>query len=181
MLSLQFNYTEQEFIDYQLYIASKSPSQQKRMRRNRWLVALIYLGIAGIGFLNKNNTQIYIFAALAIVWYIAYPLWSKKFHKKHFMQFILQQNKARIGNKVQLDFTDNIITIQEDEQHIEIPIQDVVEIAELKQLILLRLNSEQVIIVHKVANVAAEQIISFMKSLALKRAIRYVDDTKWVW
>jgi len=181
MLSIQFNYTEQEFIDYQLYIASKSPSQQKRMFRNRWLVSLIYLGIAAVGFFNNNTSQIYIFIGLAILWYVIYPYWAKRFHKKYFTQFILQQNKDRIGNSVTVNLNDDNIQIQENGQEIELPIQQIVEIAELQKIILLRLNTDQVIILHKETNIPTEILIDYLKNLSLKRAIPYVNALNWKW
>lgn len=181
MLSLKFNYAEQEFIDYQLYIVSKSPIIQKKSRRNRWLVSLIYLGIGAFGGFTGNMNQLWIFGALAIVWYVVYPIWSSRFHKKQYTRFIKTQNKNRIGSEVKIEINNTDFKIEEAGQFATISLRDFSEIAELKNLLLVRLKSDMVIILQKQCSIPKDTLIDYMKSIAVKLSIPYVDDTHWTW
>lgn len=178
-MELKFIYTEQAFIDYQLYLAANSEVVTKRRNKNRIMIALVYLGIGLTGLISNNYVLLAAFAALALVWYIIYPLWSGKFYKSNFIKYVKKHNEQRIGKPVTIRFFDQHFQAEENGQKGDIPFAEFAEIIDIKSLYLIKLKTEMVILIDKENDYDAVSLDQFLNDLASRLSIPFRRDLDW--
>lgn len=182
-MKLSFNYSEPEFVEYQLYVAAKSPVMQKKRKRNRILVSLIYVGIGLTGLITKNYTFLAMFVGVGVLWYFTFPLWSSKFYAKQYKRFVQAQYKDRFGKEVTVDFLDatNEVELTESGQSVLIYYNEFAEIAETPLDFLIKLKTEMVIVIQKTCTLPTEEVRAILRAIAAREQIDYVDDRNWSW
>jgi hypothetical protein len=112
-MKFSFPYREEELTEFQLYLASKSPTVKKARNRNRLLLSIVYVAIGIMGMFRENNHLFaLVFIALGILWYVLYPLWAGKFYARHFKKFVKNNYATRFGKEVVLDFTEDEVVIE---------------------------------------------------------------------
>lgn len=178
-MELKFIYTEQAFIDYQLYLAANSEVVTKRRNKNRIMIALVYLGIGLTGLISNNYILLAAFAALALVWYIVYPLWSGKFYKSNFIKYVKKHNAQRIGKPVTIRFFDQKFQAEESGQKGDIPYSEFAEIIDIRSLYLIKLKTEMVILIDKENDYNASSLDQYLNDLATKLNIPFRRDLEW--
>jgi len=178
-MKLEYKLNNSDFLEYQLYISSKSKLHKKNRNKSRIIVPLIYI-ILGLYLIYIQNFEIgIVFFGIAILWYLFYPLRSKRRYKKHFEDHIKENYKNRIGKKVILEFDSDSDYIESSEFGTQSRINDSEfdKLIELKEHFFLKLKSELSIIIPKRA---MDNISEFKKYLTDKN-VEYVNELSWVW
>lgn len=178
---LTFLYDEKALLEYQLYIAGQSPIISKTRKRNRWLLALIYITIGVFGIFRGDLMFTILFIIIGILWYLFYPKWGGRFYKKQFSKFIKANYRNRLGKNVTLDFKDDEVVITEADQSATFLYDEFDSIVEIPLSFLIKLKSEVIMIIDKNATIPSSDIAAFLKDLAERYQISYQDDTNWAW
>lgn len=180
-MNLEYALTEQDFLDYQMYSATKSDRINKKRQRSRMGMSLLYLSF-GVFFLA---TQSYAFGGafmfVSIIWYFAKPTLDKKRYENHFRGFINEQYKENFDRKVNLELTDDYIFAKEAGMESKVPVTELIEVTELKNLILIKLKKGQAVLLPKHSMERSEMLIARLKEIADKINISYVTELDWKW
>jgi len=110
---MQYKYQihEQDFIDFQLYTASKSESI-RRKKRNGWIGLTVGFGIVALlSFFAGMMSHTVGWGAASLLFLLCYPTYFMWRHKRHYENYIKQNHKNRFGESVILEVhPDHIFT-----------------------------------------------------------------------
>jgi hypothetical protein len=106
---LEFKIDEQDFLDYQLFAASKSVRISKR-KRDGWIVMTVGPIFVAISFyFTQNIAMVVFFGIAAIICGIFYPKYFNWRYKKHYKTYIKENYPKRFGQIETLEINnDNI-------------------------------------------------------------------------
>jgi Ca2+/Na+ antiporter len=178
-MKLEYSLDFSDFLEYQLYVSSKSELHRKNLRKARNFVPLLYIALGFILLFIQEAELAIVFFVIAVLWFLFYPLYARRKYKKHFEKHIKENYKNRIGKKVILNFDKDADFIEASDFGTQMRIQDSEfdKLIELKNHYFLRLKSELSIIVPKRA--VAEQ--AAFKKLFSDINLEYVDELDWEW
>lgn len=178
---IEFRYDEKDFLTYQLYTASKSESTQKKRKRSRILVPIVYL-ILGIMFLVTDDLFIGIsFLLIGVLWYFLYPAWERKKYLKHYEKFTDENFKNRNAEKVTIEFSDDYIFSKDSGMESKILTSEIVEINEIPTLIMIKLKNGQSFLLPKQKIAEINKVKTRIKELADHLKVQYHTDDNWKW
>jgi hypothetical protein len=181
-MKFSFPYREEELTEFQLYLASKSPTVKKARNRNRLLLSIVYVAIGIMGMFRENNHLFaLVFIALGILWYVLYPLWAGKFYARHFKKFVKNNYATRFGKEVVLDFTEDEVVIEEGGSEAAFAYTEFAEMAEIPSSFLIKLSTDMVIVIQKNASVSTDKVRDFLSQLSQKCSIPFTNNTDWKW
>lgn len=181
-MKFSFHYSEPELTEFQLYLASKSPTVKKARNRNRLLLSVVYVAIGIMGLFRENNYWFsLVFLVLGIIWYLVYPLWGSKFYAKHFTKFVKRNYTNRFGKEVSLDFGEDEVVIEEGGSQASFPYAEFAEMADIPSSFLIKLSTDMVIIIQKNATIPEQDIAAFLRQLSDRLGIPFTVDTGWKW
>jgi hypothetical protein len=180
-MKLDYKIDENDFLIYQLFIASKSDRIKKKRQRNRIVVPLIYIAF-GLVFLNQDRVSLAImFSITALLWFFIYPVWERRHYINHYKSFILENYKDSFENNVTLEFSDEYILAKDSGSETKILTTELKEICEIPTSIFLRLQGGQSFILpkHKIRNI--DSVKASLQELANYLKINYSTDENWKW
>ena len=87
-MTLEIKINEQDFLDFQLFTASKSDRINKK-KRNGWILLTLGSTVVALFFyLNQNIAMTIYFGLVAIACGLFYPRYFKWRYKKHYKTYI---------------------------------------------------------------------------------------------
>ncbi|MGY5353468.1 YcxB family protein [Wenyingzhuangia sp. IMCC45467] len=177
-MNINFQLTNSDFLEYQLYNSSKSPSHKKKRFKSRIIVPVIYL-FFGLYLANVNDDNgIGIkFAGIGILWFVIYPTYSKWRYKKHFQKHIEENYKNRINKSVEIKFKEDFIYTKDFTSESKINSAELKEFIETKKHFFIKLTTELSLIVPKHS---IESIVEFKKKLT-DLGVEYKNELNWKW
>ncbi|MEH1009459.1 YcxB family protein [Winogradskyella sp. ECml5-4] len=177
-MTLNYQLTNSDFLEYQLYTSSKSELHKKRRFRSRIIIPIIYL-VLGIYFANKNGGYGFgiTFASFGILWFAFYPLYSKWRYKNHFKKHVEENYKNRINKPVKIDFDENSVNVKDFTSQSRINGTELKELIEIKDHFFIKLTTDISLIVpkHSIENQTE------FKTRVTELGAEYVDELNWKW
>lgn len=149
-MKLEYSLNNDDFLEYQLYEASKS----KRIKNNRFKTKItfpiIYL-ILGVFSLIINDRLLFpiIMFLLAALWFLLYPIRSKKRHIKHYKNHIKETYKNRINRNIELEFNKDHVYVKDSGSESKIDTSEIKSLIELKNHFFLKLNTDMSLVIPK--------------------------------
>mgnify|MGYP000477646293 CR=1 FL=1 len=175
-IKLKYSLTNEDFLEHQLYIASKSKNIIKKRKRTRVIVPLVYLALALFFFFSKENyISSIIFISIAVVWYLFYPIRSKKLHIKHYQNHITEHYKNRIGVESEIKITNDYIFGIDNSGESKTKIEEVESLIELKNRFFLKLKKGLSLVIPKTA---IDDIMLFKNKIS-ELNIEIIDELNW--
>jgi hypothetical protein len=181
-MTLEFILTENDFLQLQLYIASKDKGV-KRRKMISWICwPFIFVAIAYL----SNNKQIdtfllYYFLSIAAVWLIAFPFYYKWRYKKFYGNAVAKNYKARFNEPVKIIFgTDNIQTysIAGDTRYNLSALSNIIETG---NYFYAGIKTGGYLIIPKPELKNQDAVRDKLKELSDKQDISFVSDLNWKW
>ena len=178
---LEFSLDENDFLQHQLFVASKS-DRIKSKRRKSWMIVSLAVLIVGILFYEQDNKfMVYCFLALLIYTICFYPLYLRSLYKKHFAEFVADAYKNRVGIMTSVSIGDNLIECFDKTGESKINTTELTEISETGEHIYLRLKIGESLIIPKLK---IENLVAFrteLLHLSGKLGINYTSELNWKW
>ena len=85
-MTLKYTLTEDDYLQHQLYIASKT-NRIKKKRRQSWItMVFVFVALTVLLFQTDNILLSFYFGVLSILTLIFYPFYLKKHYKKHYQK-----------------------------------------------------------------------------------------------
>lgn len=178
---LTYTVSDSDYLNYQLYVASKSPQIAKKRRRVRVLVPVAYVIMALYGYFKENYTMAITFAVVAILWWLLYPLRDRKIYINHYKRFIQENLQTAEKRNVTLEISPSFFVARDGENESKIGTAELAAINETGELFLIRLKTAQTFILPKSAFSNTEEIERFLKDLAWKQHVPYTSELNWKW
>ncbi|AFM04371.1 hypothetical protein Fleli_1986 [Bernardetia litoralis DSM 6794] len=178
-MKIEYTLTEEDFLEYQLYITSQSKSIQKKRLIAKFTVPLMYIFI-GIFFYFYNNNQnaILICIFLAALWLLIYPLYSKYRYKRFYLNHIKKKYTDKLDHVDALKLgNNNYFYVKEQGKEGKVKTTDADKLIELKDHFFLQMKKGGAIIIPKTYVLNGE---AFKQQIA-NLNIAYLNDTDWKW
>jgi hypothetical protein len=177
-MTVNYQLTNSDFLEYQLYASSKSDLHKKRNFRSRILVPLLYIGFGLFLYLKHNSSLVAsIFVVIAILWLLFYPKYSSWRYKNHFKKHVEENYKNRINKPVEIDFDESSVNAKDFTSESKISGTELKELIETKNHFFIKLTTDLSLIVPKHS---IENQTEFKKRVT-ELGAKYVDELSWEW
>ena len=177
-MTLNYQLTDFDFLQYQLYQSSISKSHKKRRRYNRIIVSVILL-LCGL-FLTIRKDDYYalvIYGSIAIAWFICFPFYSTWRYKKHFKKHVEENYKDQINIPTEVNISEGFIYAKDAISESKINGNEIKELIETKDHFFAKLTTNIALIVPKHAITDLDTFRKLITNLGAD----YVDELNWRW
>jgi YcxB-like protein len=180
-MRLEYSLNENDFLQHQLFTASKSEHIKKKRRKSWVIVSMATLLLSFICYRNTNNFMAYSFLALAIYTIFFYPLYLRAYYKKYYKKFIADAYKNKIGINSSISFNDTQVVIFDRTGESKINLTEIEEITETGEYIFLRMKIGESLIIPKLKIKEVNELLKELKELTEKLNIKFISDINWKW
>lgn len=178
---ISFQVGADDYLNYQLYIASQSPQIGARRKKARIFVTLLYVAVAIVLSLYGMYEIAAVVGVFAVLWFLFYPLQERRRYVKHFEKHIRENFRDRLDQKSELTITDRQLTLRDPKNVGKIQISELKEMVELPTLYMLRFNGGQSILLPKATLQCDENIDEKLQKLSDEKNIPLKRLPAWRW
>ncbi|RFZ82218.1 hypothetical protein DYU05_16505 [Mucilaginibacter terrenus] len=172
--------TEEDYLTYLLYSASKSKRAQGT-RRKAWLTISGLLLVMGAAMLTSNDGfYSYYFFAAGLMSLVFYPLLQRYSYKKNYRKFVRDKMAYKIGKESILKFGTEYIETKDITGESRINTSEVAEINEIASHYFIRLKSGDGLVVPK-TSVATPTFVDDVMSVMQNPDILVTHEPNWKW
>lgn len=149
MTELRYQLSEQDFLTYQLFVASNSKSSRTSRRRARVVIPILYTVFAVILLLMSFVVLAIVMAATAVLWFLLYPLYSRRRYRRHYARHIREHYRQVIGRESTLTIADGHILTRNEAGEGRTKLAEVEGIVEIADHVLIVLRSSATFVLPK--------------------------------
>lgn len=176
-MKIDYKIEEDDFLEFQLFTASKSEQIVKKMRNGRIISSLI---TASIGFYfywtDEMGMAVYLFI-LALALGLFYPKYLKWRYRKHYVKHIKEHYSNNFGQLTELDITEFGIASKDKTGEGNIKLAEVEEVNETQNHFFIKISNGMSIIIPKNILQDAEGL----KAHFVKLGLNINEDYSWKW
>lgn len=180
-MTVTFTHDENDYLDQQLYVATKSKQIVQRRQRGKLLIPVFSLVMIGLQFYQKQYIQTLYFLGIAIAWYFLYPLWEKRYYLKFYKKFISDNFKDRFNKETIVEFKANSLVAKDDTTSGEISYSEIEKIIEIPSLFFIKLKSSAYLIFPKDKTKDMNTLHEAFTFLKDKHKIPFSSEMDWIW
>lgn len=178
-MKLTFTLNKEDFLTFQLFTASKSPSLQKARRMNLWVVPIMYLVVALIFYFLDSPQYTLGFIILAILWAIFFPFFQSWRQRVAYEKFIQEHLKERFDKLVQITFLKNSLHSKDVSGEGSMPFTEIEEISEISTHYFIKFKAGVHLILPKKELETQEKVGGHLRNLADKLQFKYNEELEW--
>ncbi len=178
-MKIEYTLAEEDILEYQLYITSKSEKIRKKRLLSIFAVPILYILLSIFFFFYDNNQSIILICvSLGALWILIYPLYSKWKYKRSYLKHIKKKYKDKLDHVDALKLGNNTYFYVV-EQGIEgkVKTSDADKLIELKDHFFLQMKKGGAIIIPKNYVLNTETF----KQKVMDLNIEYLNETSWRW
>lgn len=179
-MKLEFTLSEADYVDFNLYVASKTESIRKRRQLTKWIIPVIYLLIAAYFLYKGYQLGAYIFLAIAVMWVFSYPGYEAKKYIKHFKKHIQLNLSKSLDKLVTMEFLDDHIFSIDGMKETKVRYEELTEIIETGKAFYLMIDVGHGFIIPK-SKVDTQSVGDYFYKLSEDLQITYIEDLNWSW
>jgi len=180
-MNINVKISSNNYLAFQLYIASKSQQITKKRKRTRLIVPILYSIFAISLFIIGNAFLAAGFAAFALLWFFFYPIWERKKYEKYFQTVIQENYKNRIDADIKINIENDFIYTSSGGSEAKTSIKEIKEIVELKDIILIKMDVTLAFVIPKDQVKDVTSLIAELKEVAKKVNVEYKEELDWKW
>lgn len=106
-MTLEYTLTEDDYLQHQLYIASKT-DRIKNKRLKSWIIVVAaFIALTLLFFDSDNTLMMYYFGIFSVISLLFYPFYQRYHYKKHYQKFIKDTYKHAFGEPVTITFNEH--------------------------------------------------------------------------
>lgn len=174
---LKYKIEEKDFLDFQLFTASKSERINKK-KRNGWILLTIgSLAAASYFYANQNTAMTIYFAFVAIIFGLFYPRYFKWRYYKHYKTYIKENYSKRFGQIETLEINDDSISSKDKTGEGKINLSEIEKVDETDKHFFLKISTGLSLIIPKKELNNTDEVRTKFKVLGLP----VNDETNWKW
>lgn len=176
-MKLEYKIEEQDFLDFQLFAASKSDRINKK-KRNGWLILTVgSIAITIYFFLKQNDILTIYFGLATLIVGIFYPKYFTWRYKKYYKKHIRENYSKRFDEMELLEFRDDSIYTEDKIGEGRINLSEVEKIDETLNHFFLKISTGQSLIIPK----KEIEEITELRQMFLNLGLNVNSDLNWKW
>lgn len=181
-LTVQIAYTldKNDFLNHQLYLASKSPRiKQNRLKSRVWVIAM-FLALASMFYVKNDTDLFYWFLFLALLAGILFPYYSRRMHVNHYKKYIDENYTNKLGKLVVLHLEDNRINSKDELSEGSLNLAGLTEIVEVPTAIYIRVDTNSLILPkEQIQNM--NEVRDALEAVSINYNIPFRKELEWTW
>lgn len=180
-MNLSYSLDQNDFLQHQLFIASKT--ERIRSQRTRsWLVYSACFLMLSFMFRQSHNLPLaHYFMVCCIIFFIGYPFYQRRHYKNYYEKYISENYKNRFGKTANLSFTDDMIESSDITGESKTKLTEIENITETGAYFYPKLKTGGNIIIPKFKINNTDELRNELKNLCQRLDIKYVEDLNWKW
>ena len=176
-MKFQYKIEAEDFLEFQLYTASKDPIVQKRKLRSWILLPIVFSIMALFSYTSKTYYLAVYFAILAIIIALFYPKYFTWRYKKHYASFIGRNYAKRFGQPAELEITKDYILSKDKVAEGKVKLAEIEYVSETANHFYIKISSGMSFIIPKRALSPSVDLISEFSRIGI--AVK--DELNWKW
>ena len=172
---------EHDYLQHQLFLASVSPIKIRNRKRSRYInTGLILMG-AILAYVNDNDGMAIYFAIIGILFFIAFPYYSRWFHKRHYLKHVREYFSNRFGKNIEFEFREDSIFSSDEASEGSIKYSEIDIMYETSEYFIINFydGNSLVIAKNKINNL--NEVSSKINKLHQQLGKPFVQQLGWVW
>ncbi|MBK8807419.1 MAG: YcxB family protein [Bacteroidales bacterium] len=176
-MKLEYKIIEQDFLDFQLFTASKS-DRIKKKKTNSWILLTAGSIMVAFYFYFKENTIMTIyFGLVAVACGLYFPKYFKWRYKKYFKIYIKENYSNRFGHVETIEINNDSIFSKDKTGEGKINLSEIEKIDETDNHFFLKISTGLSLIIPKRELEKTDELKSKFKDLGLTLN----NETNWMW
>jgi len=181
-MELNYALTENDYLQQQLYLASKNEQIKKQRKLNRILVLVILLIIGFLFYINNILFVAYYFTSASIICFLLFPFYLKKFYRIVFKKYVKANFKNKIGiNTTVLFIEDSLEVISKGIGDHRINFSNFKNISEIDNYFFIAFNTGESFMIPKDGIEDVEGLRTKLKGIAGNLKIEFISELDWKW
>jgi hypothetical protein len=148
-MKFQYKIEAEDFLEFQLYTASKDPIVQGRKRKSWIILPILFSFMAAFSFMSETFYLAVYFVVLAIVIALFYPKYFSWRYKKHYASFIGRNYAKRFGQPAELEITKDFILSKDKVAEGKVKISEIEYVSETQNHFFIKISSGMSFIIPK--------------------------------
>lgn len=145
-----YQLTENDLVEGHMYQASQSAAFQKQRKRVLWLYPGIYLAIGLVFIAVFNDVRFGLFMVfVSLLWFVFYRFIFRKRYARYYRRYVRDNQSDKLHTDVEIEFTDEYIHSKMGLSETKVHVSDIINAVELTDIIIVRLNGGQGLVIPK--------------------------------
>jgi hypothetical protein len=176
-MKIEYKIEEQDFLNFQLFAASKSDRINKK-KRNGWIFLTLGSIMAAMYFyFNLNTAMTIYFGIVTVIFGLFYPKYFKWRYKKHYKAYIKENYSKRFGQIETLEFNKDSIYSKDKIGEGKINLSEIETINETDNHFFIKISTGVSLLIPKREVNNIDELRNKFEEIGL-----YIEDaTKWKW
>lgn len=179
--NLKYALEKEDYVMFQLLVASTSVRIQKKRKRSRIIIPIIYLAFAAFSWYNGDITISAVFFVLSVIWFLFYPKYQALKYKKHFNAFVDENFKSHYGIETTTQLGETEIYSENSKGNTTVKVADITELIETDQYIFVRLGVGMGLIFPKEKIENLQELQDWVSKTSEKLGISNQVNLNWSW
>lgn len=175
-MRFEYDLSENDFLAFQLYSASKSAAIKKRLKISRLILGLSAAAFAVFFFIAGQPWLGLYFVFMALLMAVFYPAYFKWFSKRQYRRYIQRNYADRIGIREKVTLTPKSIVAEDNIGEAKLGFSDIDRITETGDYFFVLIDGSALII----PKAKLEDVNQLRKELRA-RGLKVEDETDWKW
>jgi hypothetical protein len=178
-MTLTYRLTEDDYLQSQLFIASKSERIKKQRTRRRIWTTIVLLVLSVVCF--NDGFLFYYFLIIGIMSALFHSYYTAFLYKKHYKKNVADIHKYSFNETSNITFTDEAIETADRTGTSKINLTELETISETGSYFYLKLKSGPHLIIPKAQLHNSEDVRTLLTTLSKKLNINFISDLNWKW
>ena len=176
-MKFEYKIEENDFLEFQLFAASKSKRIMKK-KKIGWILLTTFSLIFGLLFYFQNNFELTVYCGFStLICGLFFPKYFNWRLKKHYKNFIEENYQKRFGEIEKLEFTKDHIYTKDKTGEGKIKLKEIEGISETKNHFFLKISTGMFLMIPKREIDSLEIIRTEFKAIGLE----IIDELNWEW
>lgn len=180
-MTLEYTLEQPDFLEFQLFSASKSERILKSRRNSRIVLPIVYFILGTLLFVFADIVFGVVFIGIGLAWYYFHPNFTRKRYIRHFEKYLNENYRNRFGKPISLKFGEEFIETADYLSESKMRIREVEEINEIKDYYFLKVSSGESLIIPKNRLNERSDFHQYISKLANDLGIKYNTELNWKW
>jgi hypothetical protein len=179
--NLKYALDKEDYVAFQLFVASTSERIKKKRKRSRMIIAIMYMIIGILTWFTGDKIIGVVFLTLSVLWYLFYPKYSKYKYHKHYRSFVDESFKSHFNLVTSTRLSDNEIYSENSMGNTTVKVENVTEIYETGKYTFIRLGPGMGLIIPKEKIENIKDLEDWISNVIEKHSIQKQVDLDWSW
>ena len=181
-MKLKYALTQEDFLTYQLFAASKKPSVKAARDRSRFVVPLIMFAFALFAFFSGATLYLVLtYLGIGLLWILFHPKYSARNYRRHYAKHVAETHVGRIGISSTLALEADQLVVNSPVGETKINLDQVKKIETIATHFFITLQIGDTFVLPRNRALEEGEASAFIERLAEEKGLSVVDRSEWIW